>query len=151
MNTPQQARQLIELYCKQYKIKTSDLKRNNRYYPAKVIVRKDAHVNTSTMRMALAYFIFMHFPLRIKEVAEIVGYNDHSPISSQRKVVENYIQNNDAFFMPYYETLINLANELNISMEYKRMYTNVTPFMRYESDTNFAENIKYYENAKTIC
>ena len=61
MNTPQQARQLIELYCKYYKLKTSDLKRNNRYYPAKVIVRKDAHVNTSTMRMALAYFIFMHF------------------------------------------------------------------------------------------
>jgi hypothetical protein len=151
MNTPQKARELIELYCKHYGIKTNNLKRNNRYYPAKVIVKKDAHVNTSTMRMALAYFIFMHFPLRIKEVAEIVGYNDHSPISSQRKVVESYIKNNDVFFMPYYESLINLARELNISMEYKRMYTNVTPFMRYESDTNFAENIKYYENAKTIC
>lgn len=147
MNTLQQAKKLIENYCKHYGIKTIELKRNSRQYPHKLLITKDKHVNTATMRMALGYFIFMHFPIRIKEVADIVGYQDHSCISSQRKTIQNYIETNDEFFIPYYEVLITLAQELDISLEYKRIYTNVGPFMRYESDTEFAEQIKYYENA----
>ena len=147
MNTLQQAKKLIENYCKHYGIKTIELKRNSRQYPHKLLITKDKHVNTATMRMALGYFIFMHFPIRIKEVADIVGYQDHSCISSQRKTIQNYIETNDEFFIPYYEVLITLAQGLDISMEYKRIYTNVASFMRYESDTEFAEQIKYYENA----
>lgn len=148
MNTLEQAKKLVENYCKYYGIKTNELKRNSRTYPHKVIIiTKDKHVNTATMRMALGYFIFMHFPIRIKEVADIIGYQDHSCISTQRKRIDNYIETKDSYFMPYYEVLINLAKELDISIKYKRIYTNVANFIRYESDIEFAEQIKYYENA----
>ena len=147
MNTTQQAKKLVENYCEHYGININDLKRRRGGNIAKVILKNENHVNTASMRMALAYFIFMHFPIRIKEIASIVGYTDHSPISSQRSVVDNYIKNDDPFFMPYYLNVLKLANELGISTEYRRMYSTSMPFIRHESNTEFAEQIKYYENA----
>ncbi len=146
MNTQDQAKQLVEKFCELYGIQPKDLRRKS-MYPFKVLVRNNKYINTASMRMALGYFLFLHFPLRIKEIAVMVGYADHSTLSSQRKTIANYIENNDSYFMPYYGTLFNLATELGISTNYKRACTQSIPFMRYESDTSFLENIKYYENA----
>jgi len=146
MNTPNQAKELVEKYCELYGIQPKNLKRKSAY-PFKVIIKNDKYINIASMRMALGYFLFLHFPLRIKEVAVLVGYADHSTLSSQRKQITSYIENNDSYFMPYYATLYNLAIELGISTEYKRACTQAIPFMRYESDASFLENIKYYENA----
>ena len=146
MNTHEQAKQLIEKYCELYGIQPKDLRRKSSY-PFKVIVKNDKYINTASMRMALGYFLFLYFPLRIKEIALMVGYTDHSPLSSQRRQIASYIQNNDSYFMPYYGTLFNLATSLGIETEYKRACTQTIPFMRYETDTSFLENIKYYENA----
>lgn len=149
MNTQEQAKQLVQKYCEQYGIQPKDLKRKSSY-PFKVMVKNNNYINTASMRMALGYFLFLHFPLRIKEIALLVGYTDHSPLSSQRKQIKSYIQNNDGYFMPYYSSLVNLATELGIDTKYQRIPTQTIPFVRYESDTSFLENIKYYENAKTI-
>jgi AraC-like DNA-binding protein len=146
MNTHEQAKQLIEKYCELYGIQPKDLRRKSSH-PFKVIVKNDKYINTASMRMALGYFLFLYFPLRIKEIALMVGYTDHSPLSSQRRQIASYIQNNDSYFMPYYGTLFNLATSLGIETEYKRACTQTIPFMRHETDASFLENIKYYENA----
>jgi AraC-like DNA-binding protein len=146
MNTINQAKELVEKYCQHYGIQPKNLKRKSSY-PFKVIIKDGTYINTASMRMALGYFLFMHFPLRIKEVAVMVGYADHSTMSSQRVKIAYYIKNNDSYFMPYYDALCNLAKELGVSTEYKRACTQTIPFMRYQSDTSFLENIKYYENA----
>jgi hypothetical protein len=146
MNTKEQAKELVQKYCEQYGIQPKDLRRKSSY-PFKVMVKNNQYINTASIRMALGYFLFMHFPLRIKEIAVLVGYADHSPLSGQRKQIACYIENNDSYFMPYYSSLFNLAKDLGISTEYKRACTQSIPFMRYESDSSFLENIKYYENA----
>jgi len=146
MNTHEQAKQLIEKYCEHYGIQPKDLRRKSSH-PFKVIVRNSQYINTASMRMSLGYFLFLYFPLRIKEIAVMVGYADHSTLSSQRKQIACYIENNDSYFMPYYGTLFNLAKTLGIETEYKRAYSQTIPFMRYETDASFLENIKYYENA----
>jgi hypothetical protein len=147
MNTSEQAKELIIKYCEHYGINAKDLRPRKSGYPMKVIVKNGNYINIASMRMALGYFLFLHFPLRIKEVALLVGYTDHSPLSSQRKQIKCYIENNDGYFMPYYSSLLNLASEMNIDTKYQRVPTQTIPFMRYESDTSFLENLKYYENA----
>lgn len=146
MNTHEQAKQLVEKYCQQYNLEPRNLRRKSSY-PFKVVIKDNNYINTASMRMALGYFLFMHFPLRIKEIAVMVGYASHSTLSSQRKTIQNYIQNNDSYFMPYYASLYKLAKEMGVSTEYKRACTQSIPFMRYETDASFLENIKYYENA----
>jgi hypothetical protein len=92
----------------------------------------------------------MHFPLRIKEVAAMVGYSDHSPLSCQRKTIEYYIKTKDFYFYPYYEKVKEYAKQIGINTEVKRLILHETPFVRYESDIDFLSNLKYYENAETI-
>jgi AraC-like DNA-binding protein len=146
MNTKEQAKELIKLYCEHFSIKPSNLKRTT-IYARKIFKKKNLVINTATIRMSLGYFLFMHFPLTIKEIAYMIGYTDHSPISSQRKQISHYINNQDNFFMSYYSVLLSLAKEIGINTEYRRVHSQTIPFVRYESDTQFLENIKYYENA----
>jgi len=146
MNTKEQATQLIKLYCHYYSIQPANLKRKTSY-ARKILKKKNLIINTATIRMSLGYFLFMHFPLTIKQIAEMIGYTDHSPISSQRKQITYYINNQDNFFMSYYSVLLSLAKEIGINTEYRRVHSQTIPFVRYESDTQFLENIKYYENA----
>jgi chromosomal replication initiation ATPase DnaA len=147
MNTSDQAKLLVEEVCKEYNITIQDLRKKKTGYPKKVVYRKDNYINIASIRQALSYFIFMHFPMRIVEIATICGYQDHSPMSAQRKTIENYIKVKYPYFYPYYEKLYNIAEKLNISTEYKRVILQYAPFMRHESNNEFAENIKYYENA----
>ena len=55
MNTLQQAKKLIENYCKHYGIKTIELKRNSRQYPHKLLITKDKHVNTAYLLLLKVY------------------------------------------------------------------------------------------------
>lgn len=151
MNTSDQAKLLVEKVCKEYNITMNDLRKKKSGYPKKVVYRKENYINIASIRQALSYFIFMHFPMRIIEIAVMCGYQDHSPMSAQRKIIENYIFVKDPYFYPYYEKIYNIANVLNISTEHKRIVLQHVPFVRHQSNNEFSENIKYYENAKTIC
>ena len=137
------------MICDDYKITKQDLKKRRSAYTKKY--NQKNYVSISSIRQALSYFIYMHFPLRITEVAKMVGYSDHSPLSCQRKQIEHYIKTKDLYFYPYYEKVKEYAYLLGISTEYKRMIIHENPFVRYESNVDFLSNLKYYENAKTIC
>ncbi len=91
MNNHIQANKLIEMICEEYGITMKDLKKKKSGFPNRSVSRKGKDVSLASIRQALSYFIFMHFPLRIKEVASMVGYSDHSPLSSQRKCRGNAI------------------------------------------------------------
>ena len=149
MNKHEQAKQLIEMICQEYGITMSDLKKRRSKYTKKSSAKK--HISVCSIRQALSYFIFMHFPLRIKEIASMVGYSDHSPLSSQRKQIEHYIKTKDFYFYPYYEKVKEYAYILGINTEVRRLILHETPFVRYESDLDFLSNLKYYENAEKIC
>ena len=103
MNKHEQANKLIEMICEEYGITMKDLKKKKSGFPNRSVKRKGKDVSLASIRQALSYFIFMHFPLRIKEVASMVGYSDHSPLSCQRKTIEYYIKTKDFYFYPYYE------------------------------------------------
>lgn len=149
MNNHEQAKQLIEMICEEYGITMSDLKKRRSKYTKKSSAK--IHISVCSIRQALSYFIFMHFPLRIKEIASMVGYSDHSPLSSQRKQIEHYIKTKDFYFYPYYEKVKEYAYILGINTEVKRLILHEAPFVRYESDIDFLSNLKYYENAEKIC
>jgi hypothetical protein len=148
MNNHEQATKLIEMICEEYGITMNDLKKRRSKYTKKSSAK--IHISVCSIRQALSYFIFMHFPLRIKEIASMVGYSDHSPLSSQRKQIEHYIKTKDFYFYPYYEKVKEYAYILGINTEVKRLILHETPFVRYESDLDFLSNLKYYENAETI-
>ena len=149
MNNHEQATKLIEMICEEYGITMNDLKKRRSKYTKKSSAK--IHISVCSIRQALSYFIFMHFPLRIKEIASMVGYSDHSPLSSQRKQIEHYIKTKDFYFYPYYEKVKEYAELIGINTEVRRLILHETPFVRYESDLDFLSNLKYYENAEKIC
>jgi len=73
MNRHEQANKLIEMICEEYGITMKDLKKKKSGFPNRSVNRKGKDVSLASIRQALSYFIFMHFPLRIKEVASMVG------------------------------------------------------------------------------
>jgi len=121
MNNHEQATQLIEMICEEYGITMKDLKKKKSGFPNRSVSRKGKDVSLASIRQALSYFIFMHFPLRIKEVASMVGYSDHSPLSSQRKTIEYYIKTKDFYFYPYYEKVKEYAKQIGINTDVKRL------------------------------
>ncbi len=50
-------------------------------FPNRSVSRKGKDVSLASIRQALSYFIFMHFPLRIKEVASMVRAYTAPPYS----------------------------------------------------------------------
>jgi len=149
MNTHEKATRLIEMICEEYGITMSDLKKRRSKYTKKSFNKR--HISICSIRQALSYFIFLHFPLRIVEIASMVGYTSHSPLSCQRKQIEHYIKTKDFYFYPYYLKVQEYAYLLGIDTKYKRVITQKMPFVRYESESEFFSNIKYYENAKAVC
>ena len=149
MNTHEKATRLIEMICEEYGITMNDLKNRRSKFTKRSSNKR--HISVCSIRQALSYFIFLHFPLRIKEIASMVGYSDHSPLSCQRKQIEHYIKTKDFYFYPYYSKVEEYAYLLGIDTKYKRVIAQKMPFVRYESDVEFLSNLKYYENAKTIC
>ena len=88
----------------------------------KICHNKDGElVRLAEVRMALSYFLYTYCPLKLVHIAPLVGYADHSTMSTYRKRIEHYIQTEDPKFFPYYLTIIDLASELDISMKLKRV------------------------------
>lgn len=125
MNTPEQAYELIESICNYYGITNEQLRTES-----KIAINKNGElIRLSEIRMALAYFLFKYCPLRLTEIALLVGYKKHSTISTYRKVVERYIDMEDPHFFPYYIKTIDLASDLNISMRLERIISRSSKIM----------------------
>jgi chromosomal replication initiation ATPase DnaA len=128
MNTKDQAIELINKTCEFYNISIERLQKGKRKNHCKVI--KDLNgkkVRLSEIRMALSYFIYKYCPLKLVEVAPLVGYSDHSTMSIYRHKIEYYINTEDPQFYPYYLKVIDIASELGITMKYERIlsYTDI--------------------------
>ncbi len=128
MNTKDQAIQLIDKVCEHYKITHNQMTAMSKTNHFKICKNSDNElVRLAEIRMALSYFLYMHCPLRLTEIAPLVGYKDHSTMSIYRKRIEFYIETEDSKFYPYYLKVIDLASDLGISMKLKRIlsYTNI--------------------------
>jgi len=128
MNTKDQAIQLIDKVCEHYKINHEQMTAMSKSNHFKICKNSDGQlVRLAEIRMALSYFLYMHCPLKLTQIAPLVGYKDHSTMSIYRKRIEFYIQTEDPKFFPYYLKVIDIASELNISMKLKRIlsYTNI--------------------------
>jgi len=122
MNTKEQAFNLVQAVCNYYGITLEQLQEIKRRNHWKVIKNdKGEIIRLSEIRMALSYFIYRHCPLRLTEIAPLVGYKDHSTMSIYRSKIEYYIQTEDPRFCPYYLKVIDLASDLEISMRMTRV------------------------------
>ena len=122
MNTLDQAQQLIKKTCEHYKIEHSQMTAMSGKNHFKVCLNKDGKlVRLAEVRMALSYFLYMYCPLKLVQIAPLVGYADHSTMSIYRKRIEHYIETEDPRFYPYYLTIIDLASDLGISMKLTRI------------------------------
>ena len=128
MNTKDQAIQLIDKVCEHYKINHKQMTAMSKSNHFKICKNSDGQlVRLAEIRMALSYFLYMHSPLKLTQIAPLVGYKDHSTMSIYRKRIEFYIETEDSKFYPYYLKVIDLASDLGISMKLKRIlsYTNI--------------------------
>jgi hypothetical protein len=122
MNTREQAIQLVQAACDFYGITLKQLQslRGRNHFK----ICKDDNGNTvriAEIRMALSYFIYQHCPMKLTEIAPLVGYKDHSTMSTYRQRIEHYIETEDPKFYPYYLKVIDLASDLGISMKLSRI------------------------------
>jgi chromosomal replication initiation ATPase DnaA len=122
MNTKEQAIQLVQAACDFYGITLKQLQslRGRNHFK----ICKDDNGNTvriAEIRMALSYFIYQHCPMKLVEIAPLVGYKDHSTMSTYRQRIEHYIETEDPKFYPYYLKVIDLASDLGISMKLSRV------------------------------
>lgn len=122
MNTKNQAMQLIDSVCNHYKITQDQMKAMSKTNHYKICYNSDGElVRLAEIRMALSYFIYQYTPMKLVEIAPLVGYNDHSTMSTYRKRIDYYIQTEDPKFFPYYLKVIDLASDLDISMRLQRV------------------------------
>jgi chromosomal replication initiation ATPase DnaA len=122
MNTKEQAIKLVQAACDFYGITLKQLQslRGRNHFK----ICKDDNGNTvriAEIRMALSYFIYQHCPMKLVEIAPLVGYKDHSTMSTYRMKIEYYIATEDPKFYPYYLKVIDLASDLGISMKLSRV------------------------------
>jgi chromosomal replication initiation ATPase DnaA len=122
MNTREQAIQLVQAACDFYGITLKQLQslRGRNHFK----ICKDDNGNTvriAEIRMALSYFIYQHCPMKLVEIAPLVGYKDHSTMSTYRQRIEHYIETEDPKFYSYYLKVIDLASDLGISMKLSRV------------------------------
>jgi hypothetical protein len=122
MNTKEQAIQLVQAACDFYGITLKQLQSLRGRNHFKICKDEDGNtVRIAEIRMALSYFIYKHCPMKLVEIAPLVGYKDHSTMSTYRMKIEYYIATEDPKFYPYYLKVIDLASDLGISMKLSRV------------------------------
>ncbi len=122
MNTREQAIQLVQAACDFYGITLQQLQSIRGRNQLKICKDQDGKVvRIAEIRMALSYFIYRHCPMKLTEIAPLVGYKDHSTMSTYRSRIESYIETEDPKFFPYYLKVIDLASDLEISMRMTRV------------------------------
>jgi chromosomal replication initiation ATPase DnaA len=125
MNTKEQAELLIDKVCEYYKIRRSALTRKGSTRPPRLVVYYEGDnkvkVNLASLRMALSYYLNTYTNIPLSIVGPMCGYQDHSTIIYNKKRAEAYIKCEDYLFFPYWQTVNNLAKELNINTQYVRV------------------------------
>jgi hypothetical protein len=117
---------IVEDYCAEYNIKPTDL----RFRIGNTGRRKVVDgVHVSAMRMCLGHLFDTTFNLKLIQIAELVGYTDHSVLSGNRKRMRYYIDNQDTFIMMYYLPLLKIAERYEDEIS---LYRKCKPLHEYE-------------------
>lgn len=112
------ANEIINLYCNDFGIDKSELfSKHNKKLSR---VNKDG-VNLAFIRQSLAHFLYKKVPLTVTEIGRMIGYSDHSTVCLNSRMVDNHIEIQDPYFMPYYNRLINIATPLVNQFNYERV------------------------------
>jgi chromosomal replication initiation ATPase DnaA len=108
-NMRDQVIQLADKYCQLNNVTRYDLFQKGKHKGSKK--KKVVNgANVATIRMALGYYFTLYFPMSLVEIAGLIGYSDHSSISTNNKKIRYYIKNNDKYFMYYYNLLQDLGS-----------------------------------------
>lgn len=122
MNTKEQAVNLIQEVCNHYRITLEQLQEHKRKNHFRVTYNDYGElVRLAEIRMAVSFFIYQYCPLKLVEIAPLVGYKDHSTMSTNRQKIEYFIETEDSRFFPYYLKVIEIASDLGISMKLNRV------------------------------
>ena len=124
MNTIEQVNQLIDKVCLEYEFDRSYLSKKKEGRPMRTIIKgkgKDKiKVDLSSIRMAISYFLTTYTNFPTAELGPLCGYSDHSTIVYAKKKAVNYINFDDAKFMPVWDKVTQIADSLEFSKDYVR-------------------------------
>ena len=104
--------EIADKYCSFFNIARQDLFQKGKHKGGKK--KKVVNgVNVATIRMALGYYLSTYYPVSLTEIAGVIGYNDHSTISTNNQKIFYYIKNQDKYFTYYYNLLLDLGSLYN--------------------------------------
>lgn len=125
MNTLELANQLVDKTCEHYGIKRVQLSRRHKEKPNKTVIidteDRSKHISTSSIRMALSYYLSMYTPIPVSILGPLIGYSDHSTVTHSKKKAKSYIETQDWVFMEYWLVVNKIGKELGICTEYVRV------------------------------
>lgn len=138
MNTKEQADQLISEVCAYYGFDRSLLTRNGSYKPIRSLIVNNERIDISSIRMALALFISTYTDINNYVIGPMCGYQDHTTLVYIRKKGAYYIELEDFKFMPYWETVCNIAQKIGMTTRYIRIKPQKTKIMVDSTQINLA-------------
>jgi len=103
------SQKLVKDYCNLYQI---DRELLFRQFARTGRVKKLNGVHIDFMRMALSYFLEMKTTLSLPMIASICGYKCHSTICQNRDQITFYIEVEDPYFFPYWESMLELGMQV---------------------------------------
>ena len=121
MNTKEQAELLIESVCNYYDFDRSLLYKKNGLKPIRLIIKridkKKVKIDLSSIKMALSYILTKYTAIPVEVIGPMVGYSDHTTIPYAKRKVENYLEIEDDKFMPYWENINNLIDDIGFKKD----------------------------------
>lgn len=119
-NIVELANKVIDTYCAEMNVDRKSLS----MVQNKKLARVDKNgVSLAFIRQSLAHFLYKRLPIPAKELGLLIGYSDHSMVSLYSRIVENHIEINDQYFMPYYERLVQIAEPIVADLDFERIST----------------------------
>jgi len=112
------ANQIIDLYCEAMNVPRQSLSK----LQYKKLARVDKNgTSLAFIRQSLAHLLYKRLPLNAAELGKLIGYSDHSMVSLYSRIVENHIEIQDPYFMPYYQKLAEIAEPIVSEVNFERI------------------------------
>ena len=112
------ANKVIDTYCADMGVDRKWLSKKRGQKLAKV---DNKGKSLSFIRQSLAHFLYKRLPVNTAELGKLIGYADHSMVSLYSRIVENHIEIQDPYFMPYYNRLVEIATPMVDPVNFERV------------------------------
>lgn len=121
MNTLEQADQLITQVCELYGFDRALLSRRNSFKPIRVIGKGKNKIDLASIRMALGLFLSTYSDINHDVIGPMCGYTDHTTLVYIRRKATHYIELQDVKFLPYWERICNIAENIGLTTRFIRI------------------------------